>query len=181
MKLPVGRAVGPALEAKESLKAMEDRNGRPSSLLEKSFEIAGILLEMSGKTGNGREYAREIFDSGKTLEKYKQMIEAQGGDASIGLEDIPLGDKTYQVTSPSDGSVITVHNSRIVHIARAAGSPKDKSAGIYVHKKKGEYVRAGEPVITIYAEKEWKLTRAIDLATEEPPIVVSGMVIERYH
>ncbi len=177
---PVGRAVGPALEAKEGLKAMEDRNG-PSSLLEKSFEIAGILLEMSGKTGNGKEYAREIFNSGRTLEKYRQMIEAQGGDPHKKSEDIPLGDKTYQVTSISNGSVISVHNNRIVRIVRAAGSPKDKGAGIYVHKKKGEYVKAGEPVITIYAEKDWKLNRAIDLTAEEPPVIVSGMIIERYH
>lgn len=169
------------MEAKEALKAMEDRNGHPSSLLEKSFEIAGTLLEMSGKAKNGRDYAREIFNSGKTLEKYRQMIEAQGGESNLKSDDIPLGDKTYQVTSPSEGSAISVHNSRIVRIARAAGSPKDKGAGVYVHKKKGEYVGAGEPIITIYAEKEWKLTRAIDLAMEEPPIVVSGMILERYH
>ncbi|WP_230972514.1 AMP phosphorylase, partial [Archaeoglobus neptunius] len=70
---PIGRAVGPALEAKEALKAMEDRAGS-ASLLEKSLGIAGILFEMTGIAANGYAHARKIFESGKTLEKFREII-----------------------------------------------------------------------------------------------------------
>lgn len=176
---PVGRAIGPALEAWEALKAMEDKKGA-KSFLEKSFGIAGTLLEMTGKTMNGYETAKEIFMSGKALEKFKQIIEAQGGDPNIKSDDLPIGDKTYQVTSPIDGAIAVVDNKRLVKIARAAGAPKDKGAGILLHKKGGQHVKAGDLLFTIYAEKEWKLTQAIELATKEPPVIVSSMILEKY-
>jgi len=176
---PVGRAIGPALEAWEALKAMEEKQGA-KSFLEKAFGIAGTLLEMTGKSTNGYEAAKEIFMSGKALEKFKQIIEAQGGDPNIKSDDLPIGDKTYQVTSPIDGAVAVVDNKKLVKIARAAGAPKDKGAGILLHKKGGQHVKAGDPLFTIYAEKEWKLTQAIELATKEPPVIVSSMILEKY-
>ena len=174
---PVGRAIGPALEAREALKTMEERRG-PSSLVEKSLGIAGILFEMTGIANNGYEHARKIFESGKTLEKFKEIIAAQGGDEKIRAEDVAIGDKTYTLKSNSEGVVVSVSNKAILRIARAAGAPKDKGAGVYVHKKRGEVVKSGDPLITIYAEKEWKLDNAIEVARMEKPVVVSGMIIE---
>ncbi len=174
---PIGRAIGPALEAKEALKAMEERRGS-SSLLEKSLGIAGILFEMTGIANDGYSYAKKIFESGKTLEKFKEIISAQGGDEKIRAEDIAVGDKTYTITSTRTGIVREMNLRAINEIARAAGAPKDKGAGVYVHKKRGEVVKAGEPLLTIYAEKEWKLDNAIEVARIEKPIVVSGMIIE---
>jgi AMP phosphorylase len=49
-----------------------------------------------------------------------------------------------------------------------------------MHKKGGQHVKAGDPLFTIYAEKEWKLTQAIELATKEPPVIVSSMILEKY-
>ncbi|MBO8179101.1 MAG: AMP phosphorylase [Archaeoglobus sp.] len=174
---PIGRAIGPAIEAKEALKTMEDRHG-PSSLVEKSLGIAGILFEMTGIAANGYQHARKIFESGKTLEKFREIVAAQGGDENIKAEDIAVGDKTYTLTSSVEGAVVSVNNKSIVKIARTAGAPKDKGAGVYVHKKRGEVVKAGDPLLTIYAEKEWKLDNAIEVANTERPIVVSGMVLE---
>ncbi|MEM2243276.1 MAG: AMP phosphorylase [Archaeoglobaceae archaeon] len=176
---PIGRAIGPALEAKEALKAMEERRGS-SSLLEKSLGIAGILFEMTGIANDGYSYAKKIFESGKTLEKFKEIISAQGGDEKIRAEDIAVGDKTYTLKSNTEGVVVSVSNKAILRIARAAGAPKDKGAGVYVHKKRGEVVKAGEPLLTIYAEKEWKLDNAIEVATLKKPIEVSGVIIEKF-
>ncbi|WP_456328269.1 AMP phosphorylase [Archaeoglobus sp.] len=176
---PVGRAVGPALEAWEALKAMEDRKGA-KSFMEKALGIAGIIFEMVGKTTNGYEYAKEIFESGKTLEKFKQIVEAQGGDPNIKSDDIPIGDKTYDVVSPIDGAVAKVYNHRVVKVARAAGAPKDKGAGVLLFKKGGFHVKKGDVLFRIYAEKEWKLDKAIEVALKEPPVVVSGMILERF-
>lgn len=176
---PVGRAIGPALEAWEALKALEERKGS-TSLLEKSLGLAGILLEMTGKATNGYEAAKKLFESGESLEKFREIIEAQGGDPNVKSDDIPIGDKIYHVESAYEGAVVGVDNKKLVRIARAAGAPKDKGAGIYIHKKKGEVVRTGDKLFTIYAEKEWKLTQAIELAMKEPPIMVSGMILEKY-
>ena len=176
---PIGKSVGPALEAREALIAMERKDG-PRSLLEKSFGIAGILLEMAGVTTNGYEYAKRLFEKEKTLEKFKEIIEAQGGDANVRADDIPIGDKTYTLKSASEGFVRDINIRAINEIARAAGAPKDKGAGVYIHKKKGEVVKVGDPLITIYAEKEWKLDNAIEIARLESPLVVSGMVLEVY-
>jgi AMP phosphorylase len=178
-KQPVGRAIGPALEAKEALMNLEKGYGS-ESLIEKSLGLAGILLEMAGKTTNGYEYAKEIFKSGKALEKMREIISAQGGDGNIKSEDIPVGDKTFTLTAKKEGAVEVVFNKTIVKIARTAGAPKDKGAGVYLHKKRGEVVKEGDPIITIYAEKEWKLDNAIDIAMQESPIQITGMILERY-
>ena len=176
---PIGRAVGPALEAWEALKTLEERRGA-KSLIEKALGIAGIIFEMAGKAFNGYEYAREIFESGKALEKFKQIIEAQGGDPNVKSNDIQIGDKTYDFVSQIDGAVANVFNDRVVKVARAAGAPKDKGAGILLFKKGGSHVKKGEVLFRIYAEKEWKLDKAIETAMREPPVIVSGMILDRY-
>jgi AMP phosphorylase len=176
---PVGRTIGPALEAKEGMAALENLKA-PKSLIEKAIGVAGVLLEMAGKTTNGAEYAKQILTSGKALEKFKEIIEAQGGDHGIKSEEIPVGDKKYDVIAPIDGAVSVIDNKKLVKVARAAGAPKDKGAGIVLHKKGGHHIKAGNVLFTIYAEKEWKLEQAIELATIDPPVIVSGMILERY-
>ncbi|MBO8179100.1 MAG: AMP phosphorylase [Archaeoglobus sp.] len=175
---PLGRAIGPALEAKEVLEVMEKKH--EGDLLEKALGIAGILFEMTGIAANGYQHARKIFESGKTLEKFREIVAAQGGDENIKAEDIAVGDKTYTLTSSVEGAVVSVNNKSIVKIARTAGAPKDKGAGVYVHKKRGEVVKAGDPLLTIYAEKEWKLDNAIEVANTKQAFEISGVIIERY-
>ncbi|MEM4524112.1 MAG: AMP phosphorylase, partial [Archaeoglobaceae archaeon] len=174
---PVGNAIGPALEAREALKILENPSV-DNPLVDKALSFAGILFEMTGIANDGYSHARKIFESGKTLEKFKEIIAAQGGDEKIRSEDIPVGDKTYTLKSNSEGVVVAVSNRAIMKIARAAGAPKDKGAGVYVHKKRGEVVRTGDPLLTIYAEKDWKLDNAIEILRIEKPIVVSGMILE---
>ncbi len=90
---PLGRAIGPALEAREVLEVMEGKV--EGDLLEKSLGIAGILFEMTGIAANGYQHARKIFESGKTLDKFREIVAAQGGDEGVRAEDIAVGDKTY--------------------------------------------------------------------------------------
>jgi len=174
---PVGNAIGPALEAREILKILENPNVE-NPLVDKALSFAGILFEMTGIANDGYSYAKKIFESGKTLEKFKEIIAAQGGDEKIRSDDIEVGDKIYTLKSNAEGVVVAVSNKAIMKIARAAGAPKDKGAGVYVHRKRGEVVKAGDPLLTIYAEKEWKLDNAIEVAKFERPIVVSGMILE---
>ncbi len=175
---PLGRAIGPALEAKEVLEVMERKV--EGDMLEKSLGIAGILFEMTGIATNGYQHARKIFESGKTLEKFREIVAAQGGDENVKADDIAVGDKRYTLHAAKEGYVREIDIAVLNEITRTAGAPKDKGAGVYVHKKRGEVVKAGDPLITIYAEKEWKLDNAIEVANAERPIVVSGMVLEVY-
>ena len=64
-------------------------------------------------------------------------------------------------------------------ITRAAGAPKDKGAGVYIHMKEGSKVDAGESVLTVYAENEAKLQEAIGQCRRLAPINTEGMVLAR--
>jgi len=82
---PVGHAVGPALEAREALSLLMNFKKGPSSLMNKSTELAGILLEMAGKVqeGQGKGLAIEILKSGEALKAMKRIIKSQGGNPDI--------------------------------------------------------------------------------------------------
>jgi len=176
---PIGRTVGPGLEVVEAIKVLETMQG-PNSLIQKSVGLAGLMLEMGGAAGKGegRNMAYEILKSGKALAKLREIIEIQGGNPDVTVSDIPIGDKTAQIMAPANGYVVEFHNKRIVEIARLAGAPNDKGAGVLIHKKKGETVKKDEPILTIHAEKEWKLTNAINSAKKNLPIIVEGMLLE---
>jgi AMP phosphorylase len=174
---PVGHTVGPALEAREALEALGGKG--PTSLIEKSTALAGVLLEMSGITarGQGQSMAKEILTSGKALKKMREIIEAQGGDPSVKPEDIHLGEHRFKILSPADGYVVSVDNEAIKSIARAAGAPIEKGAGINLNAKRGYIVKKGEPLIEIFAESEGKLSEAQALAMKLEPITVEGMLL----
>ncbi|APH39280.1 AMP phosphorylase [Methanohalophilus halophilus] len=177
---PVGRTVGPALEVREALKVLETGEG-PNSLIEKSMVLAGMLLEMGGVAarGQGNELAMETLKNGKALAKFRQIIEVQGGNPDVTYKDITAGEHTAEITAPANGYVLEFKNKRVVQIARLAGAPNDKGAGVLIHKKQGEPVKKGEPVLTIHAEKKNKLETALHNAQRDSPIVVEGMLLER--
>ncbi|MFV2041286.1 MAG: AMP phosphorylase, partial [Candidatus Hydrothermarchaeales archaeon] len=141
---PVGRAVGPALEAQEALRALEGEG--PSSLIEKSTGIAGVLLEAGGAAarGEGKKKALEILKSGEALLKMKEIIAAQGGDPNVTSNDIKPGKYNASVLAESEGYIVSVNNKAVVDIARAAGAPRDKGAGLLLLKSKGHSVCAGD-------------------------------------
>ncbi len=177
---PVGRTVGPALEVIEALKVLETMEG-PNSLIEKSIALAGMLLEMGGVAarGQGRDLAYETLKNGKALAKLKEIIEIQGGNPDVTHEDIKVGEFKADITAPANGYIIEFYNKRIVQTARYAGAPNDKGAGVLIHKKRGEVVEKGQPVLTVYAEKKDKLEDAVKFCRENPPILVEGMLIEK--
>ncbi len=177
---PVGHAVGPALEAKEALEAL--MGGGPTSLVEKSTALAGFLLELGGVAprNKGQDYAKETLRSGKALKKMREIIEAQGGDPNVRPEDIPIGDHVAGIEANADGYVTHVDNRIITEIARAAGAPRDKGAGVVLNYKIGYKVSRGDRLMNIYAERESKLREAMAIATRNTPIIVEGMLLQRY-
>ncbi len=177
---PIGRAIGGGLEVREAMVMMEKFEG-PTSFIEKTVAISGMMLEMGGVSakGEGQKMAAEIVKSGRALKKFKEIIEVQGGDPNVTSEQVPVGDKVATVLSPQDGYILEIYNKRLVAVCRTAGAPHDKGAGILLHKKKGEYVKKGDGLFTLYADKEWKLDAAIKESLRDPIMFVEGMVLER--
>lgn len=177
---PIGRAIGGGLEVREAMVMLENFTG-PRSLLEKTISISGMMLEMGGVAAKneGVKLASELVKNGKALAKFKEIIEEQGGDPKVTSNDVPVGDKVATVLSPQDGYVLEISNKRLVAACRLAGAPHDKGAGLLLHKKKGEFVKKGDGLYTIYAEKEWKLDQAIKLSLRDPIVYVEGMILEK--
>jgi AMP phosphorylase len=154
---PLGYAVGPGLEAKEALETIMG-NG-PTDLKQKATEVAGILFEMMG-IENGKKAAEKLLKTGKAERKLREIIEAQGGNPKINPEDIKVGDKKAEITAEKDGKVLWISNQNIAQIAREAGAPKEKGAGIKLKVKLGEKVKKGTVLLEIYAERNTKLEAA---------------------
>jgi AMP phosphorylase len=178
--IPVGRSIGPKLEVIEALRVLEGST-EPNSFIQKSLSLAGIALEMSGKAarGTGMDMAQEILQKGKALEKFRQIIEIQGGDPTVKSDDIIPGEHQFVVNAPSSGYVIEMNNQSLITLARIAGAPHDPGAGILLHAKKGNLIKAGEPLFTIYAERSWRLQKAIEDGRRLMPILVEGMLLDR--
>ncbi len=169
---PIGYAVGPSLEAREALEAVMGKG--PADLINKATSIAGTLLEIVGKE-NGKFLAQEALRLGKAEKKLREIIEAQGGDPKIKTEDIPIGDKKVVIRSQKKGRVLWINNAAIARIARTAGAPKDKGAGVRLYVKIGDYVKEGDPLFEIRAEVGYKLQAAEEIVESLIPISVGRL------
>ncbi|MEM4313994.1 MAG: AMP phosphorylase [Thermoplasmata archaeon] len=179
---PLGRAVGPGIEAQEALRALEGKT-TSNSLIVKSIELAAILLESSGiaEKGKGKEMARNILNSGKAKEKMIEIINAQGSKGIEKSEDIVLGKYNEEVLSPNDGYISYISNRAIVEIAKALGAPFSKGAGIWVSKKIGDKVEKNESIFILYSESKDKLNNALRLSRKLRLYQIEGMVLESIH
>ncbi len=176
---PVGHMIGPALEAKEALIALQGKG--PASLVEKSTALAGILLEMGfvAQSGQGKDLAKEVLSSGKALKKMREIIEAQGGSSRVRPDDINVGQYTMAIKAPCDGFVTNVSNAALTAIARAAGAPREKGAGVALRWKRGYKVKKNEILFEIYAERATKLNNAYNLALTLAPVTIEGMLLHK--
>jgi AMP phosphorylase len=152
---PIGRGIGPILEARDVLEVLAGEG--PRDLRVKSLRLAETLLDICGAD----EPPTEILDSGRALDKFREIIEAQGGEYSVEPGDLKPGDETATIEADRPGVVAHVNNRLVNEIARRAGAPKDKGAGIDFHRHVSDRVDTGEPLFTIYAEKADKLDDAL--------------------
>ena len=172
---PIGYKIGPILEAREAMETLYGRG--PHELIDKATNLAGILFEMVGHE-NGKQMALDLINNGSALEKMRQIIEAQGGDPSVKPEDLVPGEYVYDVPAPRDGRVLGFNNRDLVKIARAAGTPNDKGAGLELFAKTGDPVFEGKPMFRIYAEKKDKLNNAVKQLETLRPVEVGEKVGE---
>lgn len=158
---PVGRGVGPALEAQDVANVLQNKAEGLEDLKEKAIHLSGIILEFSPevKKGEGEKIAREILESGRAWNRFKMICEAQGG-----LKEIPVAKYTYDVPAEKDGTISEIDNKAFAGIAKLAGSPLKPAAGVYLHKHLNEKVKKGERLYTIHSESEGELEIAKDVA-----------------
>ncbi len=166
---PIGNGVGPVLEMHDILRVLKRENS-PKDLEEKSLLIAGEILEMVGiaKKGFGKKMAKEALYSGKALKKFEEIIKAQGGKVKS-----PAPAKfSANILADKSGKISLIKNKIISHIARLAGCPSEKSAGLYIYKHKAEKVKNKEILLTIYSNSKQKLNQAVSFCHKNPPIEI---------
>jgi len=159
---PVGKGIGPALEARDVLRVLQQTDSRPLDLEQKSIRVAGRLLELCGraKKGKGEKLAAETLKSGAAWQAMKKIITAQGGNAEVKANDITLGAIKYYVNSPKSGKITFTNNKSINDLCRILGAPTEKLAGLYLNKEFGDSVKKGERIFTLYAKNQERMSLA---------------------
>jgi len=168
---PIGRGIGPALEARDVVSVLKNEPDAPQDLRQRALELAGSVLEFSPQVeqGEGLAIATQLLDSGKAWQKFQNICQAQGG-----MQNIPKAPHTKSVTSEKAGTVVSIDNRRIALIAKLAGAPYDKAAGIDLHVALEKKVKKGDPLLTIHAQSPGELEYALNHLKENEDIIVVG-------
>jgi thymidine phosphorylase len=162
---PVGRGIGPMLEARDVMNVLRNEQDAPEDLRDRALLLAGHILDFDPELEGGKGYARalELLASGEALAAMERLIEAQGRQE----KEFVLGIHRHEVTAPASGQVSAINCEIIARIARLSGAPMDKGAGIDLFHKVGSQVRRGEALYRIYANSETGLRFACELASEQ--------------
>lgn len=159
---PIGRGIGPVLEARDVMQILENHPQASTDLRQKALRIAGRVLEFDPDVRGGEGYAiaRDILDSGRALAKMNSIIDAQGRRH----HDLRPGTISYDIVANRTGVVTGIDNFLLARVARMAGAPMDKGAGVDLLKKLGEPVAQGELLYRVYAEfnADFKFARAFN-------------------
>jgi pyrimidine-nucleoside phosphorylase len=173
MDQPLGNMIGNALEVVEAVEVL--RGAGPQDLRELCSELAGWMLHLGGvaKTvAEGKQQSAKLISSGKALEKFRQMVELQGGDACV-VDDskrLPQAQYTMEVASPRAGYIASMQCEHIGTACVILGGGRerkedsvDPAVGMVLHKKIGDRVALGESLATVYYNAEAKAARARQL------------------
>ncbi|HET6180173.1 MAG TPA: thymidine phosphorylase [Candidatus Sulfotelmatobacter sp.] len=173
MDQPLGNMIGNALEVVEVVEIL--RGGGPQDLRDLCLELGGWMLHLGGvsKTvADGKEQSANLIASGKALEKFRQMVELQGGDPRV-VDDankLPQAQHVLDVTSATAGYVSSIQCEQVGTACVILGGGRerkedsvDPAVGIVLHKKVGDRVDAGESLATIYYNAESRAGRTKQL------------------
>ena len=161
MDTPLGHNIGNSLEVAESMAVLQGKG--PADLTEVCLQLASNMLYLAGKGEMAvcRAMAEQVIADGSAFEICCKMFAAQGGDTSV-LRDASLFRKAkyaHDICAPADGYIVQNDVERIGNASVLLGAGRikkedsiDFAAGIIMHKKLGDAVKAGEPICTLYAD-----------------------------
>lgn len=155
---PVGRGVGPALEARDVLAVLRRSPDAPRDLRERALDLAGLLLEFDGSApGAGRARAQQALDDGSAERKFEAICDAQGG-----RREPPHAAHTASIAAPHSGTVSSIDNRLLSRLAKLAGAPRDPAAGLELRVHLGDVVEKGAPLMTLHSQTPGALQYALD-------------------
>jgi pyrimidine-nucleoside phosphorylase len=176
MDQPLGCMIGNALEVVEVVEVL--RGAGAEDLRQLCLELAGWMLHLGGASPTlveGKKESEKLIASGKALDKFREMVELQGGDPRA-VDDpkrLPQAKYSMTVASPKDGYLTSLQCEQVGTACVVLGGGRerkedsvDPAVGIVLHRKVGDTVSAGEPLATIYYNAEARATRARQLLEE---------------
>ncbi|EHS55855.1 pyrimidine-nucleoside phosphorylase [Paenibacillus sp. Aloe-11] len=195
MSQPLGLAIGNSLEVKEAIDTL--RGEGPKDLEELCLALGSQMVFLAGKADsleNAKEKLKEVIRNGKALEKFKEFIANQGGDASVvdHPERLPQAQYLIEVPAKQDGVVAEIVADEIGTAAMLLGAGRatkeseiDLAVGLMLNKKVGDAVQKGDSLVTIHANREdvaqvlEKIYANIRIADHaEAPVLIYGTVTE---
>lgn len=165
---PVGRGIGPALEARDVLSVLRGELQAPSDLRDRALRLAGRVIELSSrvKAGEGYGLAQSILEEGHAWAKFHAICVAQGG-----FHEPPVTLYQKTVVAERRGQVSFIDNRRIARVAKLAGAPFARAAGLDLHVQLGEIAEHHSPLFTVHAETLGELDYAIQYVRSQPNII----------
>lgn len=150
---PLGSSVGPGVEAREVLESLSNPQKMAPDLREKVLFLSKQIVKLVKK----RYDIEDVLDSGLAYKKFREIMEAQGGNPCIKPSDIKIGPYKIIVRSKINGFVTGINNQKIIEIAKLVGAPQFTESGILLNKKIGDYVKKREILFTVYSGANKKL------------------------
>ncbi|MXO77841.1 pyrimidine-nucleoside phosphorylase [Paenibacillus sp. OT2-17] len=190
MSQPLGLAIGNSLEVKEAIDTL--RGEGPKDLEELCMALGSQMVFLAGKAEsleNAKEKLKEVIRNGKALEKFKEFIANQGGDASVvdHPERLPQAQYLIEVPAKQDGVVAEIVADEIGTAAMLLGAGRatkeseiDLAVGLMLNKKVGDAVQKGDSLVTIHANREdvAQVLEKIYANHAEAPVLIYGTVTE---
>lgn len=165
---PVGRGIGPSLEAMDVLSVLRNEENAPQDLRNKSVLIAGEIIDLANNSNqkNGMELAEKILSSGEAYDKFMAISKAQGG-----VKEPQFAPYKKDIHAKKTGVVTEIDNRRLAKTAKLAGAPIDARAGVLLQTPLQAKVNKGEILFSVYSETEGELKYAMEYLKSEPDII----------
>lgn len=165
---PVGRGIGPALEAHDLLAVLKNAPDAPLDLRTRAAQVAGAMLAMVRDVSveEGTAQAEETLTSGAAWAKFRAICDAQGG-----LRQPPVAPYRYALVAEKTGSVSRIDNRLLAKIAKLAGAPADPSAGVEICVKLGDQVACQDILLMIHAENAGELNYAVEYLNDHTQVI----------
>lgn len=166
---PVGRGIGPALEARDVLAVLARSPEAPLDLRERALDLAGTLIDLAGAQQSGRILAAQALDSGRAQLKFEAICRAQGGRRTP-----PVAPHRTPILARESGVVEGIDNRALGRLAKLAGAPRAPAAGVDLHVRLGQRIARGQPLLTIHAQTPGELAYALDFQAGQRDLITVG-------